>query len=157
MGIHQKDSLKSIALGLLAASSIHLCIVIQIPAWVLFIGWSTYALFCTTKTNTLIALSEETVGMLLAYLINIFGLYLSTYTPEFGVIISVFIIVMLLYWVTKLKHFNNMITYFLGMTAWFSYKSDTLNDLPMLILSLFLGICFGYTYTLLDKLISNIK
>ncbi|MGO3707059.1 MAG: DUF1097 domain-containing protein [Mesonia hippocampi] len=157
MEITLKNSLKSTVLGLLAALSIYICMLLQLPAWVLFIGWSTYALFCTTKTNTLISFLEETTGMLLAYFINIFGVYLNSYIPEFGILLSVFVIVALLYWVTKLKLFNNLITYFLGMTAWFSYPSDSLNDLPMLTLSLGLGIGFGYVYSLFDLLISNYK
>ena len=92
MEITLKDSLKSIVLGLLAALSIYVCILLQLPAWV-----------------------------------------------------------------TKLKFFNNLITYFLGMTAWFSYSSDSLNNLPMLMLSLGLGIGFGYVYTVFDGLISNYK
>lgn len=157
MNIQKKNVAKSVILGLLASFSIYISIILNIPAWVLYIGWSSYGLFCNNFKQIFPNIFQEILGMLSAFLINIIGVFLESYFPKFGILISVFTIVTILFWVTKLKRFNNLTTYFLGLIAWFSYQSQDPMDLAVLTFCLFLGFVFGYVYSYLDKLISIYK
>lgn len=157
MNVQRKNVAKSVTLGLLASFSIYISNILNIPAWVLYIGWSSYGLFCNNFKEIFPTIYQETLGMLSAFLIHILGLFLESYFPKSGILISVFIIVAMLFWVTKLKRFNNLIAYFLGLTAWFSFQSQDPVDLAVLTFSLFLGFVFGYVYSYLDKLISIYK
>lgn len=145
------DFLKSITLGVLASLSIFICISLHLPAWVLFIGWSSHGLFVEKPKQIFPVLFQETVGMILAFSINTIGAAISK--ENYGVLMSVFLIVSLLFWTTKLKKFNNLIVYFMGMTAWFSFQSNALKDLFILIVSLLLGFSFGLAFSFLsDKI-----
>lgn len=152
----KKNILKSMVLGLLASISIYISVDLEIPAWVLFIGWASHDLFCPKFKNVFSVLLQEIIGMLLAFTINIIGYFLQTYIEIWGILFSVFLIVALLYWVAKAKYFNNIIAYFLGMTAWFSFQSDDIqNALPILTLSLSIGFCFGYSFSWLSNKIET--
>lgn len=147
------DFLKSATLGILASLSIFICIELDLPAWVLFIGWSSHGLFCEKPKHIFPVLFQETAGMLLAFLINILGASISE--NSYGVLISVFLVVGLLFWVTKLKKLNNITAYFMGMTAWFSFQSNNLEDVLILIVSLLFGFCFGLAYSYLSQIIDS--
>ncbi len=147
------DFLKSATLGILASLSIFICIELDLPAWVLFIGWSSHGLFCEKPKHIFPTLFQETAGMLLAFLINILGTSISE--KSYGVLISVFLVVGLLFWGTKLKKLNNITAYFMGMTAWFSFQSNDLEDVLILILSLLFGFCFGLAYSYLSQIIDS--
>lgn len=145
--------LKSLILGLLASFSILICTGMKLPAWVLFIGWSSQAVFCSQPKYILSILLQETVGMFLGFLIVVISHAFDN--EHYGLLVAVFSIVASLYWVSVLKHFNNIVAYFMGMIVWFGFQSNSLKDIPLLFITLLLGFCLGFIFSLMNSKIET--
>lgn len=141
--------LKSLLLGFLASFSIFISTSMNLPAWVLFVGWSSQAVFCSRPKYILPILLQETIGMLLGFLIVAFSHALDN--EHYGLLVAVFLVVASLYWVSVLKRFNNIVAYFMGMIVWFGFQSTKLKDLPVLFITLLLGFCLGFIFYLISS------
>jgi hypothetical protein len=153
-----KDIFQSLLLGILAASSIFISIKLKIPAWVLFIGWASHDLFCSNKFQTYyLTIVQEIIGLVLAITIVLLGQIMGNVLNGFSMVISVFLVVVPLFFVTKTKKFNNLTAYFLGMTVWFGVGgSPSFYNLYFLTSTLLLGYTFALTYKLVNSKIVSV-
>lgn len=146
--------LKSLILGLLASFSILVCTSMHLPAWVLFVGWSSQVMFCSRPKYILPTLLQETVGMFLGFLIVAISHIFDN--VHYGLLVAVFSIVASLHWVSVLKRFNNLVAYFMGMIVWFGFQSNNLKDIPELFISLLMGFCIGLIFAFMSSKIETI-
>lgn len=114
----------------------------SLPTWDLFMAWVSYYLFGTTPKTAFSIFIQQVFDILIAMIIQYFGALLSESLTTFGFPIIVFIVMIGVFFISKLKYLNTIPAYFLGMILWFG--SNSAIDINILVL---LGIALLSSYT----------
>ncbi|WCO02293.1 DUF1097 domain-containing protein [Psychroserpens ponticola] len=147
------ESLKqALTMGITGAIAVFTASYFGLPTWVLFMAWVSYYLFGTKTKTTFLVLVQQIFGILIAMIIQYLGTLLSETLAIFGFPIIVFIVMIGVFYISKLKYLNNILAYFLGMIIGFGSNSEI--DINILLL---LGITLlsGYTFAWLNVTISK--
>ena len=116
-----------------------------ILTWVLFVAWVSYYLFGANVKTAALTLIQQTLGICIAIIIQYAGIYLSEYSSFLGFPIAVLLVMIGVFYISKLKFLNNTPAYFLGMIVWFGADTDiALINATWLVTTLFLGYLFAW-------------
>lgn len=127
-----------------------------LPTWVLFMAWVSYYLFGTKTKTAFIILIQQIFGILIAMVIQYLGTYLSGISASFGFPIIVFLVMIGVFYISKLKYLNNIPAYFLGMIIWFGSNSKIdINILSLLGITLFTGYTFAWINVTINEQIES--
>lgn len=136
---------QALKLGVLASIAIFSANAVGVPPWILFIGWVGHDVFCAQVKDIAPTFTQGIIGIFLAISISSIGSYLGSYVQNLGVPVAVFLIVFFLFFVKKAKYLNNIIAYFLGMIAWFSFnEAPEFRSIITVILTLGAGFLFAH-------------
>ncbi len=140
-----KSLKQALLLGFISSIAVFTASYLGLPVWVLFIAWVSYYLFGTKiKTATSIFV-QQTLGILIAMIIQYFGTYFSETLNLLGFPIIVFTVMIGVFYISKLKYLNTIPAYFLGMIVWFGSKAQIdINLFFLLIITLFSGYIFAW-------------
>lgn len=140
------ESLKqALTMGLTGAVAVFTASLFGLPTWVLFMAWVSYYLFGTKIKTALLILVQQVFGVLIAMIIQYLGTYFSGTLGSLGFPIIVFIVMIGVFYISKLKYLNTIPAYFLGMIVWFSSKTQIdINMFLVLIATLFFGYVFAW-------------
>jgi len=143
---------QALSLGCTGALAIFIAFYFALPPWVLFIAWVSYHLFGTNLKTAFTILIQQLFGILIAMLIQYTGAWLSAFIGAFGFPLAVFIAMIGVFYISKLKRLNTIPAYFLGLITWFSSGFEiAVQSLFILILSLVLGYCIAALDTFLHN------
>ncbi len=136
---------QALTLGLVGAIAVFTTSYFQLPTWVLFMAWVSYYLFGTKPKSALLIFTQQILGILIAMIIQYFGVKLSSSLGEFGFPLVVFIVMIGVFYISKLKHLNNIPAYFLGMIVWFGANAPhSINLFLILGITLIVGYIFAW-------------
>lgn len=140
-----KNFIAASATALIAAVSSVACARLQIPVWVMFIGWIAFVaggMKTSTAVPTFVcALLGVLLGFVGATIIGATGNLLGT---DFSLLIGVFVIVLAALVAQDIPFANLVICYFVGMTTFFaSGLPVAVSTAGLLIAGLFVGILSG--------------
>lgn len=136
------------SLAVLTASCLNL------PTWVLFTAWVSYYLLGPNPKTALLVFTQQIFGILIAITMQYGGTFFTESAGIFGAPLVVFIILIGVFYISKMKHLNSLPAYFLGMIIWFgSNTTFSWNTLFILGLTLIIGFTFAWmNVTLNDKI-----
>lgn len=141
--------LSAITMGIMAALAVLSSFYLALPTWVLFIAWTSYYLFESNIKSSVVVFIQQILGILIAILIQ----YGSTALSEpLGFPIVVFLVMSMVFYISKLKYLNNIPAYFLGMIVWFGSQTQP-NVNTILLLSVTLAL--GFLFAMLNSMISQ--
>lgn len=140
-----KSLKQALTMGLTGAIAVFTASFFGLPTWVLFMAWVSYYLFGTKTKTALLILIQQVFGILIAMIIQYFGTYFSETLGSLGFPLIVFIVMIGVFYISKLKYLNTIPAYFLGMIVWFGSKSQTdVNLFLLLIITLLSGYVFAW-------------
>lgn len=141
-----KQFIQSLAMGSLGSLAVFISFLFNLPTWVLFLGWVCYYLFDSDIKSILLTILQICLGIFVAILIQNFGTQLSLKIGNIGLYFSVFIIIGLLFNITRLEYLNNLPAYFIGMIIWFgSNELPNIKTYSLLSITVFIGYVFAIT------------
>ena len=139
--------LHALLLGTMSASATLITFSYHLPTWVLFIAWTSFVLFGKTIRTASTIFVQQILGILIAAVVISFGDYLAENFGPLFFHLSVFLILFAMYGITKLKKFNVIPAYFLGMIIWFgAHVPANVTEITTLVLVLLMGYCFAWVY-----------
>ncbi|THD31491.1 MAG: DUF1097 domain-containing protein [Flavobacterium johnsoniae] len=151
-----KSFFQALTLGILAGMASLITFLSDLPTWILFLGWTSYFLFGQKTKSFFYVYTQQLIGVLLAILIIYLGNFLSERLGSQWFHCSVFVILFSVFYVTKLKVFNDLTAYFLGMIIWFGLATDpTLEKILIVAVTLFTGFLSGWINLNLNKRIET--
>lgn len=151
-----KSLKQALAMGLTGAIAVFAASYFSLPTWVLFMAWVSYYLFGSTTKTAFLVLIQQVFGILIAMAIQYLGTALTETLASFGFPIIVFIVMIGVFYISKLKHLNNVPAYFLGMIVWFgSNSSIEIKMLPLLVMTLLFGYAFAWLNVTLNERIET--
>lgn len=140
-----KSFQQAITMGLISAIAVFISSYFQLPIWVLFMAWVSYYLFDMNLKSALTIFTQQVLGILIAIIIQYGGTELKALVGDFGFPIIIFIIMSGVFYISKLKHFNNIPAYFLGMIVWFGSSTPySINRFLLLGITLIMGYIFAW-------------
>jgi len=140
-----KSLKQALTMGLTGAIAVFTASYFGLPTWVLFMAWVSYYLFGTKTKTAFLVLIQQIFGILIAMGIQYLGTSLSETLAIFGFPIIVFIVMIGVFYISKLKYLNNIPAYFLGMIIWFGSNSEIdINILLLLGITLLSGYIFAW-------------
>jgi hypothetical protein len=147
-----KSLMHALTMGVTGAIAVFTASYLGLPTWVLFMAWVSYYLFGTTPKTAILIFIQQVLGILIAMIIQYFGVLLSGSLTTLGFPIIVCIVMIGVFYISKLKYLNTIPAYFLGMIVWFG--SNSAIDISILML---LGITLlsGYTFAWLNVTLSE--
>ena len=152
-----KSFKQALILGLVGAIAVFTTSYFQLPTWVLFIAWVSYYLFGTNPKSALLVFTQQILGVIIAIIIQYFGIKLSEPFGALGFPLVVFIVMIGVYYISKLKYLNNIPAYFLGMIVWFgSNETYNFNLFIVLGFTLIVGYIFAWVNVEINEKI-NLK
>ncbi|PRD47433.1 DUF1097 domain-containing protein [Sphingobacterium haloxyli] len=147
---------KAISLGILASLATIFTFSLNLPTWVLFLGWTSLSLLSPTKQVSLKIYIQQLFGILIAIIIVFFGNFLIENLSQIWFHLSVGIVLTGVFYVTKLKTLNVLPAYFIGMIVWFGLNAEpTIEQALKSSVSLFLGFLFGWVNYIVYAKIDN--
>ncbi|WP_034044920.1 DUF1097 domain-containing protein [Wocania ichthyoenteri] len=151
-----KSLKQAFTMGLTGAIAVFIASYFGLPTWVLFMAWVSYYLFGTKTKTAFIILIQQIFGILIAMVIQYLGTYLSEISASFGFPIIVFLVMIGVFYISKLKYLNNIPAYFLGMIIWFGSNSKIdINILSLLGITLFTGYTFAWINVTINEQIES--
>ncbi len=149
-----KSFKQALTMGAIGALAVFTASYLGIPTWVLFIAWTSYYLFGTKIKNAFLVFVQQTLGILIAMIIQYFGIYFSEILGISGFSIVVFIVMIGVFYISKLKYLNNIPAYFLGMIIWFGSSAEiSINIFLLLVTALVFGYIFAYVNVSINRTI----
>lgn len=149
---------QAISLGFMGSVAIFTASYFALPAWVLFIAWVSFHLFGTNAKTACYVLVQQLFGILIGMLIQYSGIYLSSKIGSLGFPIAVFIAMIGVFYISKMKQFNIVPAYFLGLITWFASGLEmNLKSLFTLLISLAVGYIIAWIDTFLNHSIDSKK
>lgn len=140
-----KSLKQALTMGFTGAIAVLTASYFGLPTWVLFMAWVSYYLFGTKTKTAFLILIQQVFGILIAMTIQYLGAFLSETLGVFGFSIVVFIVMIGVFYISKLKYLNNIPAYFLGMIVWFGSNSEIdINILSLLGITLLSGYAFAW-------------
>ena len=151
-----KSIQQALTMGLTGAIAVFTASYFGLPTWVLFMAWVSYYLFGTEPKTAFLILIQQVFGILIAMIIQYFGTFLSEILETFGFPIIVFIVMIGVFYISKLKYLNNIPAYFLGMIIWFGSNSKIdINILSLLGITLLSGYAFAWINVTISERIES--
>jgi len=140
-----KSFKQALNMGAIGAIAVFTSSYFQLPTWILFMAWVSYYLFGTKPKSALKIFIQQLFGIIIAMIIQFLGSKLSISFGILGFPLVVFIIMIGVFYISRLKYFNNIPAYFLGMIIWFgSNKPININIFLVLGLTLIIGYVFAW-------------
>ncbi len=147
-----KSIKQALTMGLTRVTAVFTASYFGLPTWVLFIAWINYYLFGTNIKTAFLIFIQQVFGILIAIIIQYLGNYLSETLTSFWFSVTIFIVMIRVFYVSKLKYLNIIPAYFLGMIIWFGSNSEiNINILLLLTITLLID----YTFTWINVIISE--
>ncbi len=151
-----KSLIQALSLGLIGAVAVFTSTFFQLPTWILFIAWISYYLFGATPRKAGSSFIQQSLGILIGMLIQFLGTNTFEVLNQFSSAFAVFLVISLLFFVSKLKHLNQLPAYFLGITCWFGSSSAIqLSSFFQLTLALLVGYLFAWISVTIQLLIEQ--
>lgn len=142
----------ALIVGSIAAIAVRLSMVLELSAWVIFIGWVSYFIFANNLSTAALTGVQVIFGLFIACVIIISGIELENYIQGYGLIIAVFLVAGLLTFMEPIKPLNNIPAYYLGMIVMFaSGLSPEFSNVVILIFPLILGFLLGW-FTIFSRI-----
>ena len=149
---------QALSLGFTGALAIFIASYFILPPWVLFIAWVSYHLFGRNLKTALTILIQQFFGILIGMSIQYTGSWISVFIPAFGFPLAVFIAMIGIFYISKMKRLNTVPAYFLGLITWFSSGFEiTIQSLFILVISLVVGYTIAAFDTFLNKKLTTKK
>ncbi len=140
-----KSFKQALTMGLTGAIAVFTASYFGIPTWVLFTAWVSYYLFGANLKTALLTFTQQILGILIAIIIQYLGTNLSEHSASFGFPAAVLIVMVGVFYISKLKHLNNIPAYFLGMIVWFGSNAEiAINNISLLGITLLSGYIFAW-------------
>lgn len=140
-----KTFLIGVILGLFGAFAVALAFGLQWPAWVMFIAWVSYYIFGKTLKTSLLAFIQILFGIIMGILIQASGIFLSGYLGEAGLPVAVFFFIGSLAYISRLKTWNNIPAYFVGLIIFFgAHPQVAAEPLLELLLPVIVGFVLAW-------------
>lgn len=140
-----KSFKQALTMGITGATAVFTASYFGLSTWVLFMACVSYYLFGTNIKTAFLIFIQQVFGILIAIIIQYLGSYLSETFTSFGFPIIVFIIMIGVFYLKKLKYLNIIPAYFLGMIIWFGSKSEVnISIFSLLTITLLIGYIFAW-------------
>lgn len=140
-----KSFKQAVTMGLTGAIAVFTASYFEIPTWVLFTAWVSYYLFGTNLKTAFLTFTQQIFGILIAIIIQYLGTNLSEHSTSFGFPIAVLIVMIGVFYISKLNYLNNIPAYFLGMIVWFGSNIEIeINNISLLGITLLSGYIFAW-------------
>ena len=136
-----KTFLAGCIFGLFGAAAVSLTFAAHWPTWVLFIAWVSYYIFGKTVKSSTIAFVQIVLGIVMGLAIQVAGTFLGGLTGGLGLPVAVFFFIGSLVYVMKVKTFNNIPAWFMGLIVFFGIRPPIE---PMPLLGLLVPIVAGF-------------
>ncbi len=140
-----KNLLGLAVVAFVAAASSVLCARLQVPVWVMFIGWIAFVAGGMSSKTALPTFVCAILGVILGFVgATIIGQASPAIGADLGLFVGVFVIVFAALYAQHLPFANLVICYFIGMTTFFaSGLPVTLSTALLLAAGLFSGVASG--------------
>ncbi|GLB54086.1 hypothetical protein NBRC110019_31270 [Neptunitalea chrysea] len=143
---------QALSLGCTGALAIFIASYFTLPPWVLFIAWVSYHLFGTNLKTASTILIQQFFGILIGMFIQYTGIWSSEFIGALGFPVAVFIAMIGIFYISKMKRLNTVPAYFLGLITWFSSGSEiSILSLLILVISLIVGYAIASLDTFLNQ------
>jgi len=143
---------QALTMGLTGAISVFTASNLGLPTWVLFTAWVSYYLFGTNIKTAFLTFTQQILGVLIAITIQYIGTNLTEYSASFGFAVAVLIVMIGVFYISKLKYLNNLPAYFLGMIIWFGANTEIeINNILLLGITLLSGYTFAWINVALSQ------
>jgi Protein of unknown function (DUF1097) len=152
-----KNVLTSAVVALVAAVSSVVCARLQIPVWVMFIGWIAFVAGGMSQKTASPTFVCAVFGVLLGFVgAAIIGGSAGSLGSDLALLVGVFVIVLAALLAQGLPFANLVICYFIGMTTFFaSGLAPQLSTAVVLTAGLFAGVASGLIATKLAGLVAR--
>ena len=105
--------------GIFAAVAVSVSFAAHWPTWVMFIAWVSYYIFGKTWKSSAVSFIQILLGIFMGLLIQVTAALSRKLIGNLSLPVSVFFFTGSMPYITKLKTFNNIPAWFLGLIVFF--------------------------------------
>lgn len=127
--------------GIFGAAAVSLSFAARWPTWVMFIAWVSYYIFGKTWKSSAISFIKILLGIFMGLLIQLTAAFLRNLIGSLSLAMAVFFFIGSMPYIMKLKTFNNIPAWFLGLIIFFGIHPQIA---PMPIMELLAPIAGGF-------------
>ncbi len=127
--------------GIFGAAAVSVSFAAHWPTWVMFIAWVSYYIFGKTWRSSVISFVQILLGVSMGLLIQLTAAFLRDLTGSFSLPVAVFFFIGSMPYIMKVKTFNNIPAWFLGLIVFFGIHPPIA---PMALLELLAPIAGGF-------------
>ena len=114
-----KTLLVAAIFGIFGAVAVSISFAAHWPTWVMFIAWVSYYIFGKTWRSSAISFIQILLGIIMGLLIQLIAAFLRNPIGSWSLPLSVFFFIGSMPYIMKLKTFNNIPAWFLGLIVFF--------------------------------------
>lgn len=142
-----KTLLTAFIFGIFGAFAVSLSFAAQWPTWVMFIAWVSFYIFGRSVRASVFAFFQILLGILMGLLIQVTGTFFTPFIGALGLPVAIFIFIGSLAYISKIKNFNNIPAWFLGLIVFFGIHPEIA---PVPLLKLIVPIVCGFVLAWLN-------
>ena len=139
--------------GIFGAVAVSVSFAAHWPTWVMFIAWVSYYIFGKTWRSSVISFVQILLGVSMGLLIQLTTAFLRNLTGNLSLPVSVFFFIGSMPYIMKVKTFNNIPAWFLGLIVFFGIHPPIAPEALMELLAPIAGgfILAGLNDTAVEK------
>ncbi len=129
--------------GIFGAVAVSVSFAAHWPTWVMFIAWVSYYIFGKTWKSSAISFIQILLGICMGLLIQLTAAFLRNLIGSLSLPVSVFFFIGSMPYIMKLKTFNSIPAWFLGLIVFFGIHPSIA---PVALMELLAPIAGGFIF-----------